>query len=220
MQLVKTSYVIVDRLETSYSNIACKLFILGLSFTSGGTWACDVICTCRWSRALVIDIVMNLTFLNYQGLVKLLFYLAHLLIVKDREVLVGLRRSVHDVHLDKDDRAVQSSEHSDEGLCEIKSRIWPENCVTGYHRVKLELGPTEHIAKEITPNRVLADSSSASLDNVSPYLVWVLNHTACSWYDRRKLYEWQSKCITFKFNAHDILCEGCQYEGTVQYVES
>lgn len=99
---------------------------------------------------------------------------AHLFVIKAL-VVIGLRGgTVQYVHLNKDDRAVCSAENSNERFGKIEPRIRPESCVAGDHGIELELGSAEDIAKEVAPDRVVAYSSGASLDDVCPDLEEVL----------------------------------------------
>ena len=100
---------------------------------------------------------------------------AHLFVIEALVVIELGGGAIEDVHLNKDDRAVCGAKHSDECFREIEPRIRPESCVAGDHGIKLKLGSTEEVAKEVTPDRILAYSSGTSLDHVSPDLEEVLD---------------------------------------------
>lgn len=94
----------------------------------------------------------------------------HLFVI-EALVVIGLRGgTIQDIHLNKDDRTVHGTEHSDECFRKIEPRIRPENCVACDHGIKLKLGSAEDVAEEVAPDRILAYSSGASLINVCPDL--------------------------------------------------
>ena len=100
---------------------------------------------------------------------------AHFFIIEALVVIGLLDGAVQDVHLNKDDRTVCGAEHGNECFREIEPWIRPESCVPCDHGINLELGPTEDVAEEVTPDRILAYSSGALLDDVCPDLEEVLD---------------------------------------------
>ena len=76
----------------------------------------------------------------------------------------------------------------------------------------MQLGAAEDVAKEVAPDRILAYSSGASLDHVSPDLERVLDQTAASGDAGCSSDERESECITFKLNSRHVLRQSCNYE--------